>query len=141
MDDAKWDIRRAGRAWSGDEARGRYELAPEKIEMTEGRLLWDDDERERLLGLLLENVGVDRAVQLGMPAVWWEAVSARVAADLAASKVVDDIVFDEPEARYLSTLMRHVVRVHGEFVRGVDRRLSAHERELREIERTLRSGR
>jgi len=141
MTDTVWDIRRVGRSWSRAEAPGRYALAPEKIEMVEGRLLWDDDERMRLLGLLLENVGVDRTVQLGLPAVWWEAVSARVAADLAASEPVDDVLLDEPDVRYLSTLMRRAMRVHAEFVRGVDRRLSIHERELRDIERNLRSQR
>ena len=32
-----WDIRRAGRAWGTPEAMARYQLAPEKIEMVEGR--------------------------------------------------------------------------------------------------------
>lgn len=36
MRDADWDIRREGRAWVGDEARKRYELTPEKIEMVKG---------------------------------------------------------------------------------------------------------
>jgi hypothetical protein len=70
----EWDIRRAGRAWSGDEAFARFALAPERIEMIEGRLLFDDDERLALLGLLLENVGADAAVRLGNPSVWREAV-------------------------------------------------------------------
>ena len=33
-----WDIRRAGRAW-GSEAMARYQLAPETIEMVNGRRL------------------------------------------------------------------------------------------------------
>jgi hypothetical protein len=33
-------------------------------------LFWDDTERLTLLALLLENVGVDRAVRLGDPEVW-----------------------------------------------------------------------
>jgi hypothetical protein len=44
--------------------------------MIEGRILWDDDERVKLLGLLLENLGADRAVRLGDPAVWRAAVEA-----------------------------------------------------------------
>lgn len=76
MADIEWDIRRDGRAWGGDEARGRYALAPEKIEMIRGKLFWDDDDRLRMLGLLLENVGLDRAVRLGNPDVWREAVAA-----------------------------------------------------------------
>lgn len=64
-----WDIRREPRAW-GPEAMERYQLTPEKIEMVEGKLLWDDEARLALLGLLLENVGTDAAVRLGSPAVW-----------------------------------------------------------------------
>jgi hypothetical protein len=70
MRDSDWDIRREGRAWDGDEAMQRYNLTPEKIEMVRGKLLWDDEDRIKLLGLLLENVGADRAVRLGNPEVW-----------------------------------------------------------------------
>lgn len=69
-----WDVRRGPRAW-GSEAMQRYELTPEKIEMVEGKLLWDDEARLNLLGLLLENVGADAAVRLGDPAVWRAAVA------------------------------------------------------------------
>ena len=74
MSDSAWDIRREGRAWKDEEAWQRYDLTPEKLEMIHGKLLWDDDERVKLLGLLLENVGADRAVRLGDPAVWRAAV-------------------------------------------------------------------
>jgi hypothetical protein len=70
-----WDIRREGRAWVGSEALQRLELAPEKFEMNRGRLFWDEEERLLLLGLLLENVGVDAAVRLGDPDVWRAAVA------------------------------------------------------------------
>lgn len=70
-----WDIRRKGRAWAGDEALQRLELTPEKFEMNRGRLFWDDEQRLLLLGLLLENVGVDAAVHLGDPNVWRAAVA------------------------------------------------------------------
>jgi hypothetical protein len=73
MNDSEWDIRREGRAW-GDEAIQRYELTPEKMEMFEGKLLWFEEDRVKLLGLLLENVGADRAVRLGNPDVWRAAV-------------------------------------------------------------------
>jgi hypothetical protein len=43
--------------------------------MVGGKLLNSDDERLLLLGLLLENVGADRAVQLGDPEVWRTAVA------------------------------------------------------------------
>jgi hypothetical protein len=70
-----WDIRREGRTWACDEALRRFELTPYRIEMLEGRLLSDEQERLNLLGLLLENVGADGAVRLGDPAVWREAVA------------------------------------------------------------------
>lgn len=69
----KWDIRAEGRAWR-TEAMDRYALTPEKLEMIDGKLLHDDDERLRLLALLLENVGADAAVRLGDPNVWRAAV-------------------------------------------------------------------
>ena len=74
MRDSDWDIRREGRAWDRGEARQRYELTPEKMEMYEGKLLWYEEDRVKLLGLLLENVGADRAVRLGNPDVWRAAV-------------------------------------------------------------------
>lgn len=70
-----WDIRREGRAWEGDEAEARWQLTPEKFEMSEGRMFFDDEERLLLLGLLLENIGADAAVRLGDPAVWRAAVA------------------------------------------------------------------
>ena len=75
LSDSEWDIRRDGHAWDA-EAHERIELTPEKIEMYEGKLFWEDSERVTMLALLLENVGVDRAVRLGNPAVWRAAVEA-----------------------------------------------------------------
>lgn len=75
MAETQWDIRREGRAWKGPEARARYDLTPEKIEMYQGRLFWTDEQRLTMLALLLENVGVDKAVCLGDPQVWREAVA------------------------------------------------------------------
>lgn len=71
----KWDIRNEGRACKGDEGFERYMLKPHKIELIKGKLLFSSKEREVLLGLLLENVGADRAVQLGDPEVWRAAVA------------------------------------------------------------------
>jgi hypothetical protein len=75
MTTPKWDIRSAGRSWGKDEAWERFILKPEKIEMVSGKLLSCDEDRETLLALLLENVGADRAVQLGDPEVWRAAVA------------------------------------------------------------------
>lgn len=75
MNPGDWDIRRDGRAWSADEFDQRIELTPEKLEVWEGRLLWDEEDRIKLLGLLLENVGADATVRLGDPDVWRAAVA------------------------------------------------------------------
>lgn len=69
-----WDIRRRGRAWTGDEARARWELTPEKFEMYKGKLFFSERERRNLLGLLLENVGAEVAVRMGDAQVWRDAV-------------------------------------------------------------------
>ncbi len=73
--DPPWDIRRKGRAW-GPEALARLELAPEKFEMVDGKLFWNDRQRLTLLALLLENVGIDAAVRLGDVKLWREALDA-----------------------------------------------------------------
>lgn len=70
-----WDIRREGRAWSKEEVLPRYELTPGKMELIHGKLFWSEEDRLLLLGLLLENVGADKAVRLGDPAVWRAAVA------------------------------------------------------------------
>ena len=69
-----WNIQREGRAWTGDEWDARRELTPEKIEMMRGKLFWCDEDRLAMLALLLENVGVDKAIRLGDPRVWQEAI-------------------------------------------------------------------
>ena len=74
MRDEEWDIRPEGRRWSGTECSERFALTPEKIELIEGQLFWSDEDRINLLGSLLEHVGADRAVRLGNPDVWRQAV-------------------------------------------------------------------
>jgi hypothetical protein len=78
LPDIPWDIRREGRAWSGDEAFARFELTPEKFEMLYGRLFMSQRERLLLLGLLLENVGMDAALGFGRIETWEEALRARL---------------------------------------------------------------
>jgi hypothetical protein len=75
ISEVPWDIRREGRAWSKAELRSRYDLTPSKIELIHGKLFWSEEDRLLLLGLLLENVGADRAVRLGDSAVWRAAVA------------------------------------------------------------------
>jgi len=74
MPKVQWNIGREGRAWTADEAPGRWELTPEKFEMNAGKLFWDEAQRLTLLALLLENVGVDLTVRLGDPEVWRAAI-------------------------------------------------------------------
>jgi hypothetical protein len=69
----RWNIQRKGHAWQ-KEALERWELTPEKIEMAHGKLFCTDEQRILMLGMLLENVGVDAVVRLGNPKVWRDAV-------------------------------------------------------------------
>ena len=70
-----WDLRLEGRAWSREEWVSRRELPPEKFEMSRGRLFWCREHRLAVLGLMLENLGVEEAVRLGDPKVWREAIA------------------------------------------------------------------
>lgn len=74
--DVRWDIRRDGRAWTPEEWNVRRELTPHKNELIRGKLYWRDEDRLHMLALLLENIGADRAVRIGDPRVWREAIAA-----------------------------------------------------------------
>ena len=75
MSKPQWDVRNEGRPWSKQEAWERFALLPEKNELIEGQLTGSDNERENVLGLLLEPVGADSAVRFGNPEVWRRAVA------------------------------------------------------------------
>ena len=74
FDPAEWKIEREGREWKGDEFDQRIYQAPEKIEYVGGIFI---NERQRLtvLAILLENMGIDKAVQLGKPEDWKAAIA------------------------------------------------------------------
>ena len=74
FDPAEWDIRREGRVWSHEEFERRIYQAPEKIEYTGGIFTYED-ERLTVLAMLLENLGIDKAVQLGNPDDWNAAIT------------------------------------------------------------------
>ena len=76
MNPGEWDIRRTGRCWTGDEFERRVNQAPEKIEFVGGIF---DSERQRLtvLAMLLENLGIDKAIQFGALADWKTAIAER----------------------------------------------------------------
>lgn len=80
MNKNDWDIRREGRQWTDEEYDRRMYQAPEKIEYV-GGIFDGDRQRITVLAMLLENLGIDKAVQLGNPADWKAAVD-----DLLQSK-------------------------------------------------------
>jgi hypothetical protein len=67
------DIRLEPRRWSGDELR-RHDELPGRLELIQGQLCLDEDQRLLLLGALLEHVGTARAVQLGPLRAWTAAI-------------------------------------------------------------------
>jgi hypothetical protein len=72
-----WDIRREGRGWTAEEFPTRVDrLMGLKLEVSEGKLFYGEETRLLLLGMLLENVGIDAAVRLGDLTCWKEAVAA-----------------------------------------------------------------
>ena len=74
FDPAEWDIHREGRVWSHEEFNRRINQAPEKIEYTGGIFTYED-ERLTVPAMLLENLGIDKAVQLGNLEDWKAAIA------------------------------------------------------------------
>ena len=76
MEPQDWDVRRTGRRWTREEFDDRLYRAPEKVEFVSG--IFDGD-RQRLtvLGMLLENLGIDTVVQFGRLDDWKAAVAER----------------------------------------------------------------
>jgi hypothetical protein len=74
FDLAEWKIEREGRVWSHEEFERRIYQAPEKIEYTGGIFTYED-ERLTVLAMLLENLGIDKAIQLGNLEDWKAAIA------------------------------------------------------------------
>ena len=74
LGEIEWKFQGVGRAWNHDEINSRYEECPARIELVYGKLFWCEEDRLILLGMLLENVGLDSAVKLGDPDKWREAI-------------------------------------------------------------------
>jgi hypothetical protein len=74
FDPAEWKIEREGRVWSHEEFERRIYQAPEKIEYAGGIFTYED-ERLTVLAMLLENLGIDKAVQLGNLQDWKAAIT------------------------------------------------------------------
>ncbi len=58
----KWDIRWEGRHWRDDECLDRNERLPDsfRVEINDGQLGFNEQERLTVLAMLLENVGLDK---------------------------------------------------------------------------------
>lgn len=70
-----WNFQAEGYGW-GENTWERIKLIEEfKLEVIDGKLMWDDNMRLLLMGLLTENVGLDKLVQLGDPEAWKAAVA------------------------------------------------------------------
>lgn len=80
MHPSDFDVRRTGRQWTDEEFDARLEAAPEKIEFS-GGIFVSDRQRRIVLGMLLENLGIDDAVRYGNVDDWEAAVAARKARD------------------------------------------------------------
>jgi hypothetical protein len=74
MDIREWDIRREGRSWTREESRSRMYKAPEMIELV-GGIFAGEQQRLLVLGMLLENLGIDKAVRFGNLADWKAAIA------------------------------------------------------------------
>lgn len=72
---ATWDIRREGRRWTREEFERRFHDAPEKIEFV-GGIFASERERLTVLGMLLENIGIDKVIRFGNLADWKAAIAA-----------------------------------------------------------------
>lgn len=70
-----WDFRAEGYSW-GKNTWERLKLIEEfKLEVIDGKLMFDDTMRLLLTGLLIENTSLDKLVQLGDPEAWKAAVA------------------------------------------------------------------
>jgi hypothetical protein len=70
----EWDIRRKGRRWTREEFERRLYQAPEKIEFV-GGIFASERERLTVLGMLLENLGIDKVARFGNIADWKAAIA------------------------------------------------------------------
>lgn len=71
-----FDVRQKAREWTEDEFDARLDAMPEKIECS-GGIFVSDEQRMTVLGMLLENLGMERAVRFGRLEDWEAVVAAR----------------------------------------------------------------
>jgi len=73
MTQERWQIHREGRRWTKEESERRMRQAPEKIEFV-GGIFASERQRLTVLAMLLENLGIDKAVRFGSIADWKAAI-------------------------------------------------------------------
>lgn len=76
MSETEWNVQRKGRQWTREESERRLYQAPEKIEFV-GGIFASEWERLTVLAMLLENLGIDKAVQFGSLEDWKAAIAER----------------------------------------------------------------
>jgi hypothetical protein len=83
-DDIAWDqppdpglfvIGLEGRRWNVDRFHALDNVLPEKFELIDGKLFWSERERIGLLGAMLEQVGLAKAVTLAPKELWLQALA------------------------------------------------------------------
>jgi hypothetical protein len=80
-----FDIRRAGTKLGAEERELRMRIAPEKIEFV-GGIFAGDQERRLVLGMILEIMGIDTAVEYGRLEDWKAAIAEREWREQAGQK-------------------------------------------------------
>jgi hypothetical protein len=76
FDPDEWHIRREGQQWVDEKFKERIYQAPEKVEFVRGSIFTNECERLTVLAMLLENLGIDKAVRLGSLKDWKAAITA-----------------------------------------------------------------
>ncbi len=74
MNPTKGDIRREGRQWTREESEYWMRHAPEEIEFV-GGIFAGERQRLLVLGMILENLGIDKVVRFGNLADWKAAIA------------------------------------------------------------------
>ena len=69
-----FDIGLEGRRWTVNRFHELDTVLPEKMELIEGKLFWSERERLGMLGAMLEQVGLAKAVTLAPKELWLEAL-------------------------------------------------------------------
>jgi hypothetical protein len=72
----RWNVERKARRWTSEEFEERLAVAPEKIEFV-GGIFVGDEQRHLVLGMLLENLGMEAALKFGRIDDWEAAIAAR----------------------------------------------------------------